>query len=348
MRQLFSVLFLAFFSFSFSQCEIGKISFALGDFLMFFTNGKVEGENKNERKENKDADVNSNLKENIFITTPMNKKNSSSMSGSSLYSEIYTTAEISTTASQTSQNNVCHNVDGKGVFDCAGNSFFAKRDLISSFKSEQEAGDDSDDKKELLIHNNKEQPKREDSRYLKLIRKKIKEQENQAGTLYLVRGGKGSSIFVPRYAFIGNNKISQEIGNTIYKEVKNSRFGNKKDGHKNVNISGADTNIGVDRIIDQNMNTTVCNDFVNKNVFTQLNSSKEQHRKKTRQSPTHKNNMQIESSYCKVNINNNRKKRKEGRDDSGIKFIRFKRLLVKGGNIGNDSSTCQESKKSDC
>lgn len=154
---------------------------------------------------------------------------------------------------------------------------------------------------------------------------------------------KNSSIFVP----IKNNKISQEGGNNICKEVKNSRIGDKKDGHKNVNIIGADTNIGWDRIIDQNMNTTVCNDFVNKHVFTLLNSSKEQHRKKSRQSPIHKNNIKKENCYCKLDINNNGKKKKDKRD-SGIKFKSVKRILLKRENIGNDSSTYQESKKSDC
>ena len=46
MRRFFIFLFIFFASLFFSQCEIGKISFALGDVLMFFINGKVEGKDK--------------------------------------------------------------------------------------------------------------------------------------------------------------------------------------------------------------------------------------------------------------------------------------------------------------
>lgn len=49
MRRFFIFLFLFFASLFLSQCEIGKISFALDDVLIFFINGKVEAVNKNNK-----------------------------------------------------------------------------------------------------------------------------------------------------------------------------------------------------------------------------------------------------------------------------------------------------------
>ena len=49
MRRFFIFFFISFASLFFSQCEIWKISFALGDVLMFFINGKVEAVNKNNK-----------------------------------------------------------------------------------------------------------------------------------------------------------------------------------------------------------------------------------------------------------------------------------------------------------
>lgn len=335
MRQLFSVLFLFFASLFFSQCEIGKISFALEDVLMFFINGKVEGEDKNENQKVDQmtilgAEKPKNIDEiviktqgkankSIITITPCHKKTSSNMSDGSSYSVIFTTA---------SQNKDGHNEDKKGVFDSAKDlSYTLKHNLINSFNYTQDDGDDSydeciekndnfvgkervgRDKKELLIHNNKWQQKRKGNEYFDLINNKIKEREER--TLYFVKGGEGSSIFVQRHASIVNKKIFQEVGD-------------KKDVHKNVNISQKKNRRSIQ--------------LVRKNKYNNV--------EKLRKSPTHKNNIKIENFYCKVNINNNGKK-KSDRIDSGIKFIRVKRFLVKRENIGNDSSTYQESKTRD-
>ena len=210
----------------------------------------VKSENKIEGKDNfliegnnnedvSDVNLNVNLEKlkNNDTTTPRHNRNLSNVSGSSLYSEVSTTA---------SKNNSCinnldsHNVDKKGVFDSDGNLSLHKTDLINSFNGAQTdegyscGAIEIIKKQNSLVNNIGEQPKRKcNAGYSDLIKKKIKKQEDQKRTFFLVREKKHSSIFVP----IENNKISQEGGNNICKEVKNSRIGDKKDD-KNVNTSG--------------------------------------------------------------------------------------------------------------
>ena len=210
----------------------------------------VKSENKIEGKDNfliegnnnedvSDVNLNVNLEKlkNNDTTTPRHNRNLSNVSGSSLYSEVSTTA---------SKNNSCinnladHNVDKKGVFDSDKNLSLPKTDLINSFNGAQTDEGHSCGaieiikKQNSLVNNIGEQPKRKcNAGYSDLIKKKIKKQNDQKRTFSLIRQGKDSSIFVP----IENNKISQEDENTICKEVKNSRIGDKKDD-KNVNTSG--------------------------------------------------------------------------------------------------------------
>ena len=199
----------------------------------------IEG-NNDEEVINANPNVNSEESKSNDTITPRHKRNLSDVSGSSLYSEWSTTA---------SKNNSCinnlayHNVDKKGVFDSDGNLYSLKRDLINSFNGAQTdegyscGAIEIIKKQNPLVNNIGEQPKRKcNGGYFDLIRKKIKEQEDQKCTLSLIREKEGSSIFVPRCEFMKNNKIYQEGGNNIFKEVKNSRIGDKKDD-KNVNIS---------------------------------------------------------------------------------------------------------------
>lgn len=118
------------------------------------------------------------------------------MSESSFYSGI------STTVSQALQNNDGHNVVKKGVFDFAKNSSSPKRDLIHSFNNTQAEEEDSCDKGEDLLKKTDtyfvekkrvasdkgEQLKRViRTDYRNLIKKKIRKQEDQKCTLFLVR-----------------------------------------------------------------------------------------------------------------------------------------------------------------
>jgi len=216
---------------------------------------EIEGEDEILIEGNNDEEViNANLNVNLEklknnleksksydTITPRHKRNLSNVSESSLYSEGSTTA---------SKNNSCinnlayHNVGKKGVFDSDGNLYSLKRDLIHSFNVTQTDEGHSCGAIEIikkqnpLVNNIGEQPKRKcNGGYFDLIRKKIKEQEDQKCTLFLIREKGGSSNFVPRCEFMKNNKIYQEGGNNICKEVKNSKIGDKKDD-KNVNTSG--------------------------------------------------------------------------------------------------------------
>lgn len=215
---------------------------------------KIEGGDNFLIEGNNDEDViNANLnvdlkaKKSIITATPSHK--SSNMSESSLYSEV------STTASKNNSfiNNLAyHNVDKKGVFDSDGILSLPKIDLINSFNGAQTDEGHSCGAIEIikkqnpLVNNIGEQQKRKcNGGYFDLIRKKIKKQEDQKCTLSLIREKEGSSNFVPRCEFMKNNKIYQEGGDNICKEVKNSRIGDKKDD-KNVNTSGMKKYLGWD------------------------------------------------------------------------------------------------------
>ncbi len=269
MRRFFIFLFLSFASLFFSQCKIGKI--------FFFIDGKVEAANKNERKGNKDEKVgNVNLKElkNINNITPSYKKISSDMSDRSSYSEVSTTV-----SKKNSCINAGHNVDKKESFYPAKMSD-PKCNLIHSFNGAKTDGEGSYDEKEIIqkpdtyfvgkervgrdgrkdvqgyrINNiNYKGGKLKRKDYYKLIAKKIKKQDDKAGTLSLVRGGEGSSIFVQRKPSIESNKIFQEAGD-------------KKDVHKYLHI-------------------------LPKNNSGQLvRKDKRNNAEKLRKSPTHKNNL---------------------------------------------------------
>ena len=257
-----------------------------------YLHGVVKPENEIEGEDeiliegnNDEEDINANLKVNLEklknnleesksndTTTPRHKRNLSNVSASSLYSEVSTTA---------SKNDSCinnlayHNVDKKGVFDSDGNLYSPKRDLIHSFNVTQTdegyscGAIEIIKKQNPLVNNIGEQPKRKcNGGYFDLIRKKIKEQEDQKCTLSLIREKEGSSNFVPRCEFMKNNKIYQEGGDNICKEVKNSRIGDKKD--------------------DKNVKTSGMKKYFGWNIFKLLNLEKKTKIKKDTQSDTSK------------------------------------------------------------